>query len=169
VTDCCALPVGPPDCATMPVACEQNENGMNVCTATVTVAQSQVMNLGMEVMQLSGYTGFVNIKIKRISYEVMTNTLDVNLPEIYLYLGPEGAKTSMDADVMKLGTMPAIPAMTTMSGDVILDSNAAGALAHFTSNIKAPFAFIAETTPKVTHSPTGKIDLRVSGQLAISP
>ena len=119
---------------------------MNVCTATVTVAQSQVMNLGMEVSQLSGYTGFVNIKIKRISYEVMTNTLDVNLPEIYLYLGPEGAKTSMDADVMKFGTVPAIPAMTKTSGDVILDSNAAGALAHFTSNITAPFTFIAETT-----------------------
>jgi len=170
VTDCCVLPVGPaPDCATTPVACEQNENGMNVCTATVTVAQSQVMNLGMEVMQLSGYTGFVNIKIKRISYEVMTNTLDVNLPEIYLYLGPEGAKTSKDADVMAFGTMPAIPAMMQTSGDVILDSNAAGALAHFTSNIKAPFTFIAETTPKVTHSPTGKIDLRVTGTLAISP
>src|SRR5438876_8678794 len=104
VTDCCnpPAPLPAPDCGTAtPIACEQNENGMSFCTATVTVSQNQTMNLGMEVQQLSSYTGFVNIKIKRISYAVTTNTLDVNLPDVVLYLGPQGAMKPTDAGVLK--------------------------------------------------------------------
>jgi hypothetical protein len=170
VTDCCNPPVGPaPDCGATPIACQQNENGMDVCTATVTVSQSQTMNLGMEVDQLSGYTGFVNIKIKRISYEIPSNTLNIDLPDVLLYLGPQGATKPTDTGVKMFGTLPAISAMSTTPGDVVLVSNAAAVLASFTSDIKAPFTFIAATTLQVTHSPTGKIDLKIAGELAISP
>jgi hypothetical protein len=170
VTDCCAPPAGPaPDCVATPIACEQNENGMDVCTATVTVSQGQTMNLGMEVQQLSSYTGFVTIKIKRISYQVTTNTLTIDLPDVILYLGPQGATLPTDAGVMKFGTLPAISAMNTTAGDVILEPNAAQVLASFTSDIKAPFTFIAATTVKVTQSPTGRIDMTITGQLAVSP
>ena len=170
VMDCCHPPAGPaPDCGATPIACAQNENGVDVCTATVTVSQSQAMNLGMEVDTLSGYTGFVTIKIKRISYEIPTNTLDVDLPDIFLYLGPQGTMKPNDPGVMMFGTLPAIPAMSTTPGDVVLARNAADVLASFTSDIKAPFTFIAATTLNVTHSPTGKIDLKITGELAISP
>ena len=36
------------------------------------------------------FTGFVEIKIKRIGYSVTTNTLNIDLPEVILYLAPEG-------------------------------------------------------------------------------
>jgi hypothetical protein len=168
MNDCClgGQVVG---CSPTEIACEQNENGMRFCTATVSVSQSQEMNLGMEVDKLSGYTGFVNIKVKRISYEIPSNTLDVDLPDVLLYLGPKGAMTPEDADVKMFGTLPAISAMSTTPGDVVLVSNAAAVLAGFTSDIKAPFTFIAATTLKVTRPPTGKLDLKITGELAISP
>jgi len=170
ITDCCNPPTGPiAGCMPPDVACEQNENGMSFCTATVPVSQSQTMNLGMEVSKLSGYTGFVNIKVKRISYVINTNTLNVNLPDVGLYLGPQGATKFDDAGVVQFGTLPAIPAGTTTTGDVMLVSNSSGVLAMFTSDIKKPFSFIAATTVKATQSPTGKIDLTIKGQLAISP
>ena len=56
-----------PDCSATQLTCEQNENGTNVCTAKVTVSQSQMMNLGQEVSQLHSFTGLVTIKIKRIT------------------------------------------------------------------------------------------------------
>lgn len=169
VTDCCNPPVGPaPDCAATPIACEQNENGMDVCTATVTVSQSQMMNLGQEVSELAPYSGVVNIKIKRISYEVTANTLNIDLPDVILYLAPQGVTSPSDPSAMKFGTMPAIPAMMQVAGDVILTSNAAQVLKTFTQDIRTPFTFIAATTLKVTHSPTGKIDLKISGTLAVS-
>jgi hypothetical protein len=168
MNDCC-LGGQVPGCSPTEIACEQNENGMSFCTATVTVTQSQTMNLGMEVQQLSSYTGFVNIKIKRISYEIPSNTLDVDLPDVLLYLGPQGAMTPNDANVKMFGTLPAIAAMSTAPGDVVLVSNADAVLAGFTNDIKTPFTFIAATTLKVTRPPTGKIDLKITGELAISP
>jgi hypothetical protein len=171
VVNCCSPddPLPKPDCSVTTLTCEPNENGMSVCTATVKVAQSQTMNLGQEVSELSGLSGVVNIKIKRISYDITANTLNLALPDIILYLGPEGAMTPDDAGVMRFGTLPAIAAMETRSGDVVLDRNASGVLKTFTSNIQAPFTFIAATTVKATHSPAGRIDLRISGELALSP
>jgi len=171
VVDCCnpPAPLPAPDCSTTQIACEQNENGMDVCTAQATVSQSQVMNLGQEVQQLSGLTGLVSISIKQISYRVDANTLDVTVPDVSLYLAPSGVTDANDPGAKKFGTLPSIAAGTTPSGDVVLEPNAAAVLESFTRNIQSPFTFIAATTLKVTHSPTGKIDMTINGQLTASP
>ena len=170
VVDCCnpTPPLPAPDCTATPLTCEQNENGMNVCTATVTVSQGSMVNLGEEVQQLAPYTGFVDIKIKRIGYSVTTNTLNVDLPDVILYLAPEGITNPADPNAVKFGTLPAILAGTTVTGDVILEPNAGQVFSMFTQNIRAPFNFIAATTVRVTRSPTGKIDMTISGKLAAS-
>lgn len=170
VADCCnpTPPLPAPDCSATPLTCEQNENGMMVCTATVTVSQGSPINLGQEVPQLSGFTGIVNIKIKRIGYSVTTNTLNVDLPDVILYLAPQGVTDPADPSATKFGTLPGILAGTTVTGDVILEPNAAGVLNSFAQNIATPFNFIAATTLRVTRSPTGKIDLTISGKLAAS-
>ena len=170
VVDCCSPtpPLPQPDCNMTPITCEQNENGMNVCMAQVTVSQSTTMNLGMEVPDLAGFTSIVNIKIKRIGYVVNANTLTVDLPDVDLYLAPSGVMDPMDSQAIHFGKLPGIPAMMMPSGDVILDSNAAGALSMFTQNIQTPFNFIAAAKPKVSKAPTGRIDMTVTGTLAAS-
>jgi hypothetical protein len=102
VTDCCMPPTGlpMPDCNLTPLTCEQNENGMDVCTATVPVTQKQMLNFGQEVPQLQSFTGILKIKIKRISYLVTTNTLNVDLPDVDLYLGPANATKPDDPGVV---------------------------------------------------------------------
>jgi hypothetical protein len=171
VTDCCnpPPPLPAPDCSVNALTCEQNENGMDVCMAQASVSQSQTMNLGQDVQQLSGLTGLVSISIKRISYDVTVNTLDVNVPDVVLYLAPSGVTDPHDPSAKKFGTLPAIPAMTTVSGDVVLEPDSASVLESFTSNIRSPFTFIAATTLKVSHSPTGRIDMTITGQLAAKP
>jgi hypothetical protein len=170
VVDCCNPdpPLPRPDCATTPLACEQNENGMMVCTATVTVSQGSMVNLGQDVQQLAPYSGYVEIKIKRIGYSVTANTLNVDLPAVILYLAPEGITDPADASAVKFGTLPPIGAETTVTGDVILEPNAAQVLSMFTQNIRAPLTFIAATTLRVTRSPIGKIDMTITGKLAAS-
>src|SRR6266496_3987956 len=143
VMDCCHPPMLPgvpaPDCSTNQITCEQNENGMDVCMAQAKVSQSQTMNLGQDVQQLSGLTGLVSISIKRISYEVTVNTLDVNVPDVVLYLAPSGVTDPSDPSAKKFGTLQAIPSMTTLSGDVVLEPNSASVLESFTSNLQSPF------------------------------
>jgi len=170
ILDCCAPPIGPaPDCNATPVMCQQNENGMDVCTATVEVSQNQMLNFAQEAPELNSLpTSAIKIKIKRISYTVSTNTLNINLPDIELFLGPSGATKKTDAGVVKFGTLPAIPAGTMPAGDVVLERGAEGILGMFTQDITQPISFIASTTVTVTHTPTGRIDLTVSGKLAAS-
>jgi len=170
VMDCCnpTPPLPAPDCNANTITCEPNASGTNVCMAQMTVAQSTPINLGQEVPALNSVTGVLTIKIKQISYVVNANTLDIDLPDIILYVAPMGVTDPMDPNAKKFGTLPAIPSMQTPSGDVMLDQNAAAALAMFTQNIQAPFAIIAATTPKVSHAPTGRIDMTISGTLAAS-
>lgn len=162
VTDCCMLPGA--DCTTTPLTCEQNESGMMVCFAQMTVSQGSMTNLAQEAPKLAGLTGYLNIKIKRISYQVPTNTLSVDLPDVDLYM----ASSTSDPSPMKFGTLPAIPAGMTTSGDVVLDPNAGTVFAHYTQDISVPFAFIAKTTVKTSKPPTGRIDMTISGTLAAS-
>jgi hypothetical protein len=162
VVDCCSLPGA--DCSTTALTCEQNASGTMVCMAQMTVQQGSMTNLAQEAPKLAGLTGYLNIKIKRISYQVPNNTLSIDLPDVDLYM----ASSTSDPSPMKFGTMPGIPAMMTTSGDVILDPNAATVFSHFTQDISVPFAFIAKTTIKVSHAPTGRIDMTISGTLAAS-
>jgi hypothetical protein len=167
---CCDPPAGlpRPDCSTTSLECQQNENGMSVCTATVTVTQSQMLNFAQEAPELKSLPSVINIKIKRISYAVTTNTLNIDLPDVELFLGPSGATKPSDSGVVKFGTMPGILAGTTPAGDVALVRDAESVLGMFTHDLTAPISFIASTTLTVTHSPTGRIDLTVSGKLAAS-
>ena len=86
-----------------------------------------------------------------------------------LNLAPDGVTSASDPSARRFGTMPAIAAGTTPSGNVLLEPGAGQVLQTFTSDIRTPFNFIAATTVKVTHSPAGRIDLRISGVLAIAP
>jgi hypothetical protein len=170
VTDCCnpPPPLPAPDCNANTITCEPNASGASVCTVQVTVSQSSPINLGQEVPALNNVTGVLNIKIKKISYRVDANTLTVNLPDVILYVAPQGVTDPNDPNARRFGTLPAIAAMATPSGDVVLDPNAAQALNMFTQNIQTPFTFIAATTLKVSKAPTGKIDMTISGTLAAS-
>jgi hypothetical protein len=171
VVDCCnpTPPLPKPDCSTTTLTCEQNENGMNVCTATVTVSQSSTINLQQEVGALSGFSGVVDIKIKRIGYKVMPNTLNVEVPDIEVYLAPQGVTDTSDGSgAEKFGTVPAIPAAMEAAGDMILEPRAGEVFSRFTRNVATPFDIIAKTTLRVTRSPMGRIDVTITGTLAAS-
>jgi hypothetical protein len=166
VVDCCnpTPPLPAPDCTANTITCEPNAGGTSVCTAQVTVQQGSMTNLAQEAPKLAGLTGYLNIKIKRISYQVSMNTLSVNLPDVELFMAP----STSDPNPMKFGTMPAIPAGMTTAGDIVLEPNAGQVFATYTQDISVPFAFIAKTTLKVSTAPTGRIDMTISGRLAAS-
>ena len=48
------------------------------------------MDLGKEAPELGSVTGSVDINVDRINYTVTTNTLNVDVPPISLFLAPAG-------------------------------------------------------------------------------
>jgi hypothetical protein len=153
------------------LACETDAAGTDVCTAVVTITQSQTMNLGQEVPELQGASGLGNLSINQISYVVADNTLNLDLPPVALFLAPSGVSDPMDPNARKFGTVPAIAAGTTPAGTVTLEPDAAATFASFTRTLSNPFSLIATTTlhvPSGSAAPSGKIDLSVTGRLSAS-
>jgi len=160
-----------PDCTMTMLDCEANAGGMDVCTAVVTLSQSQQLNLGQQVPQLQGAVGLGNVSINNISYTVLDNSLNIDLPPVTLFLAPNGVTDPNDPTAKKFGTVPAITAMSTPMGTVMLESDAAATFASFTHTLSTPFELIATTTvhvPSGTPVPTGKIDMNVTGTLSAS-
>ena len=152
------------ECVTSPFVCEAG-----LCTAVVTVSQGTMMNLGQEAPELNSVTGSVDISVDRINHAVTTNTLNIDLPPIDLYLAPAGVNDPMGG--LLFGTVPAVPAGQTASGLVVLDENASTVFKHFTRDVTVPFTFIASTTVKIASGagvPNGRIVFSVSGRLSAS-
>lgn len=153
-------------CITSPFICEGG-----VCTAVVAVTQSTEMNLGQEAPELGGVTGAVDISIDRIGFAVTTNTLNVDLPPVLLYMAPAGVTDPADPRAMLFGTVPSVPAGQTTNGQVQLASNAGAVFKTFTHDLSMPFTFIASTTVKVASGsgvPSGRVVFSINGRLSVS-
>jgi hypothetical protein len=153
-------------CVMDPFVCQNS-----VCTAVVTVSQSTPMDLGKEAPELGSVTGSVDITVNRINYTVTTNTLNVDVPPISLFLAPAGVTDAADSRAMLFGTMPAVPAGETASGQVQLTSNSGAVFKSFTRDLSMPFNFIAVTTVTIASGagvPSGRIVFSVTGRLSAS-
>jgi hypothetical protein len=153
-------------CFTQPFVCQND-----VCTAVVPVSQATEMNLGSEAPALGNVTGTVDITVDRINFNVTTNTLNVDLPPISLYMAPMGVTDPGDPQAMLFGTVPSVPAGQTTTGQVQLSSNSGAVFKNFTRDVSKPFNFIAATTVTVASGagvPSGRVVFSVTGRLSAS-
>jgi hypothetical protein len=122
--------------------------------------------------------GVDNVTIEKVAYWVMTNTVNVAIPPIDLYVAPAAAKDEHDARAVQIGSVAMLPARSNVCADAAdpkRDEAANGAavcdlkltpqgdlaLAAFVKDYKTPFQFIAHTR-LVAHGgeplPVGSID-----------
>jgi hypothetical protein len=168
VMDCCnpPAPLPAPNCAMTPIVCENS-----VCTARITVTQSQTMDLGSEVPVLRDVPSFGSVTISRISYTVNSNTLNIPSPTMEIFLAPAGVTDPNDPSAKKFGTVPSIPAGSTDPGMVALEADAEATFESFAHDLGVPFNFIVRSTvdvPSGSPIPSGKIELVVTGRLSVS-
>jgi hypothetical protein len=134
-----------------------------------------MIDLATDVPSLSSFAsdGLGSISISSISYMVSNNTLNIDLPPLSIYLANQGVSDPNDPSAVLFGTIPAIPAGTDPSGNVMLVSNAAAVFGMFTSgathNISTPFNVIAAATvviPAGSPVPSGGITIAVTGTIS---
>src|SRR5262249_49440182 len=117
---------------------------------------------------VSGQT-LADVFIKKITYTTMNN-LNVDLPEVTLYLAPDGVTDP--AMGMKFGTMPATPKMSTVSANVVLEPDSQATFAGYARNFATPFSFIAPTAivvPPDSPVPAGNATITVQGSVSAQP
>ena len=168
--DCCTLgSLAGLDCTMPKLSCMSSS-----CAASLPESQATPINLSTDVMpSLSSYTSLVSISISRITYTVRSNTLNVDVPPLSIYLAPEGVTDPTDSRAQLFGTVPKpITAGTTPTGNVQLVSNAASIFQTFTGMLSMPFEIITAATVVIgagTPVPTGAITIDVTGALSAQP
>jgi len=167
--DCCtAASLAGLDCTMPKLSCMSN-----ACAASLPESQATMINLSTDVMpSLSSYTSLVSISISRITYTVRSNSLNVDVPPLSIYLAPNGVTDPTDARAVLFGTVPTIKAGAMPTGNVQLVSNAASVFQTFTGNLATPFEIITAATVVIgagTPVPTGAITIDVTGALSAQP
>jgi hypothetical protein len=167
--DCCTLgSAAGLDCTMTTLACQSD-----ACAAELPESQATSIDLATDVMpSLSQYTSLVSISISRITYTVKSNTLNVDVPPLSIYLAPDGVTDPKDSRAQLFGTVPTIAAGTTPMGNVQLVSNAASVFQTFTGNLSTPFEIITAATVVIgagTPVPTGAITIDVTGAVSAQP
>ena len=128
------------------------------------------MDLKMEVPALMNVSSqsLADITLESLSYDV-NNTSNLAIPAIELYLAPVGVTDPSDPMAQKFGTVPAIAANSTASGDVVKEPGADDLFIMYGHNFGTPFNFIATTTvvvPSGSPTPMGMITVTVTGKIS---
>jgi hypothetical protein len=140
-----------------------------VCSAHVPVSVSQNMDLKMEVPQLSSVNNqsLADITLESMTYQVVS-TANVAIPEIDLYLAPDGVTDPSSPQAVKFGTVAPIAAGMNASGSVVKTADADPTFIKYGMAFGTPFTFIAATTVVVPTgtTPAGMVTITINGTVS---
>lgn len=174
----------------MGAAVMECEAASSTCVAVADVRLLYPIDLSMQ--NLPGPVvqyGADSVSIEKVAYWVMTNTVNVALPPIDLYVAPAAAKDENDSRAVQIGSVASLPAKSTACADARDDKGdpaaptgatvcdvkltPAGelALSGFVKDYKTPFQLIAHAK-LVAHAgdplPTGTLNFFVRPTVSFS-
>jgi hypothetical protein len=142
-----------------------------ICTGHVPVSVVQKMDFKKDAAELANYSSLADLKIESITYNVVS-TANIGIPTIDIYMAPLGVVDPASPEAKKFGTVPAIAAGESRSGDVIKEPDADTLFTTFATDLSMPFNFIAATNvpiPTGSPTPTGMVEIKITGLLSATP
>ena len=136
----------------------------NTCELSLDISGRQPVDLVMERPELKSINDepVIKVTIDSVTYDVTSNTLNIDTPEITLYVAPTSVIKSNDPMAKAIGTIPPIPAGTTTSAQAVRFTPTGRAdLIAAMSSFKTPFNVLVGSSIVITASqpvPTGKLD-----------
>lgn len=147
------------------------------CSARINATVSYTVDLSKDQSFVTQVGGKAVAIVKSISlgYGVPTNSLNFAIPELDLYIAPQGVTSVTDSRAVALDKIPAIAAGTTSAdsaNSITIDtSSPAGQL--FVRSIQNPsqtFVLLANTKPVIKGGqavPKGQITLRITPKIVV--
>jgi len=163
----------PTECAQwVQSACTTNCSGScdtttQKCDLGLNVGVYQKVDLNSENPELSTTSKepVVKVTIDAITYQVNDNTLNVETPELTVYVAPMSVMSPSDPMAQAIGTIPAIPAMSTpVATNMMFTPDGKANLATVMGNYMTPFNVIVGSTIVLKDGdafPTGKLTAEV--------
>jgi hypothetical protein len=107
----------------------------------------------------------IHVTIESLTYSVPANTLNVATPVMKVYVAPMSVMDPGDPLAKQIGTIEAVPAMTTIqSKDMVYTENGKQTLIDTMGDFKNPFNVIVGATLMIQSGqpvPNGKLDALV--------
>lgn len=153
--------------AACPMGCTGTCNAAKTCDLSLDVSLSQPIDLVMEKPELKSINDepVIKVTIDSVTYEVTGNTLNVDTPEITMYVAPMSVVKvdPTDPTIKAIGTIAPVPAGQVTSSPQPIMFTAAGRdeLVNIMSTFKTPFNVLVGSSLVVTSGqpvPMGKLD-----------
>src|SRR5580692_1883199 len=132
------------------------------CDLVLDVSVYTPVNLLNDAPELSTLNSepIIKVTVNSVNYTVPQNTLDVPTPEMTVYVAPMSVMSPTDPSAQAIGTIAAVPKMTTLTTTQSMQYTATGQqdLANIMGTYKVPFNVIVGSSLTVTAGeqlPTG--------------
>jgi len=163
----------PTECAQwVQSACTTNCSGScdtasQKCDLGLNVGVYQKIDIYSENPEFAKASGHVTVTVDALTYQVNDNSLNVETPELTVYIAPMSVMSPSDPMAMAIGTIPAIPpgpVTTPVSMNMMFTADGQANLATTMGNYMTPFNVIVGSTIVLKSGdafPTGKLDAQV--------
>jgi hypothetical protein len=145
--------------------CTGTCNPQQRCTINLDVGLHTSINLLMEKPELQQINdkAVIEVEVDDLLYMVEQNTLNVETPEIGVYVAPMSVMDPTDPQAKKIGTIPTVDAMKSMTTPQKMTFTPDGRdnLKTAMGNFKTPFNVIVGSTLTIAAGqplPTGRLD-----------
>jgi len=145
--------------------CSGSCSATNKCDLSLDISRSQSIDLVAEKPELKSINDepVIKVTIDSVTYEVTTNTLNVDTPEITMYVAPMSVIKASDPLAMAIGTIAMVPAgqTTTSPQPIMFTPTGKAQLVNIMSTFKTPFNVLVGSSLVVKSGqavPTGKLD-----------
>jgi hypothetical protein len=143
------------------------DTAKHTCDLGLDVSIYQMVDLLTEQPELKtiNQQPVIHVTIDSVSYTVMTNSLNVPTPPLTIYVAPASVMDAKDPSAKAIGTIAAVPAMTTQASmEMEYTADGKQTLVDTMGNYMTPFNVLVGGTLEVTSGqplPSGKLDAAV--------
>jgi len=144
--------------------CTGTCNASSRCELNMEVGLHQGVNLVMEKPELQSINDepVIKVTIDSLTYGITTNTLNVDTPELAVYVAPMSIMDPKAPEAKMIGTIPPVPAgMTLVDQEIVFTPDGKQQLVAVMNNYKTPFNVIVGSTLTIAAGepiPMGKLD-----------
>jgi hypothetical protein len=147
------------------MGCSGSCGASGFCDLSLDVSLSQPVNLLMEKPELKSLNDepVIKVTIDSVTYEIASNTLNVDTPEFIVYVAPMSVIKTSDAMAKPIGKIAAVPAgwVTDAPHPFTFTATGRADLVNLMSSFKTPFNVLIGSSLLMTVNdpvPTGKLD-----------
>ena len=158
------------------MGCSGSCGASNTCELSLDISLSQPVNLLMEKPELKSINDepAIKVTIDSVTYEITSNTLNIDTPEFTVYVAPTSVLKISDPQAKAIGKIEPVPAGWVTEAPHPFTFTPAGRseLVNLMSSFKTPFNVLFASSLLITASdpvPMGKLDavLHIKGHAGL--